>query len=827
MDAVHSAPHGPLHNPFHPRGHSIGTFFETTPGDLSDLEQIISVQREVVDLIPDGHPHKPRRLDNLAYSLETRFKYSGVLSDVEQAILLYSQAACASTGPISDRFHSSMKWISCARHIRHHTLLHAYSTVIALLSQLGWVGRPLTHYHKELVLGADVVREAAAAALDSGYPGLAVEWLEQGHAVVWGELLRFRNSYEELSSTHQDHARRLQRLSAALDRPSVSEEGLWEPTESAGHPRRPSLEQEADRHRALAIERDQLIQEIRQLPGFERFLLHKEFSQLRASAQSGPVVFLNAAESRCDALIVLANKENAVHIPLPTFTLKQCGHLRNTLANLIGPYDDRTRQPIIRHDSGWESILSTLWKGVVKPVLDGLGVSGCRSAQSPWDLSRVFWCPSGPFTFLPIHAAGLYGTQYSEPGHKVFDFVISSYIPSLNSLTPSIQNVSSVGDFRCLAVPQQLRDGHSPARPAGELEHNGHPEKPSCLHNLGHSFLTRFERLGQLNDQEDAISRQKEAVDVTPDGHLHKPDCLDNFSNSFLTRFKYLSQLTDLEDAISRQKEAVGVSPDGHPHKPGHLQNLDNSFRSRFECSGQLNDLEDAISSWKEAIDLTPHGHPDEPGRLQNLGNSFRTPFERLGQLNDLEDAISRQKEATDLTPDGHSHAVIKNSRERIAPQKSFIGSVVEVLPVVNDADGIASTRHHAQDSEHPSNRILCLADEQCLERSNMVSSRPRGSLAFLSACKAAMGDKNLTDSTAHMAARMLFAGYGGVIATMWSVGGDVASCVVKDVYEELFRTETMPNCRRAARALHDAVGRLRENNASFVEWVAFIHVAL
>jgi hypothetical protein len=32
-------------------------------------------------------------------------------------------------------------------------------------------------------------------------------------------------------------------------------------------------------------------------------------------------------------------------------------------------------------------------------------------------------------------------------------------------------------------------------------------------------------------------------------------------------------------------------------------------------------------------------------------------------------------------------------------------------------------------------------------------------------------------------------------------------------------------NYREAAQALHDAIGRLRDSNAWFVEWLPFIHV--
>jgi hypothetical protein len=36
-------------------------------------------------------------------------------------------------------------------------------------------------------------------------------------------------------------------------------------------------------------------------------------------------------------------------------------------------------------------------------------------------------------------------------------------------------------------------------------------------------FSARFERLGELSDLEDAISRHRDAVDLTPHGHPDKP----------------------------------------------------------------------------------------------------------------------------------------------------------------------------------------------------------------------------------------------------------------------------------------------------------------
>ena len=43
---------------------------------------------------------------------------------------------------------------------------------------------------------------------------------------------------------------------------------------------------------------------------------------------------------------------------------------------------------------------------------------------------RIWWCPTGPLAFLPIHAAGI----YEEGGICVSDFAISSYIPKIETL---------------------------------------------------------------------------------------------------------------------------------------------------------------------------------------------------------------------------------------------------------------------------------------------------------------------------------------------------------------------------------------------------------
>ncbi|KIJ31933.1 hypothetical protein M422DRAFT_266300 [Sphaerobolus stellatus SS14] len=93
----------------------------------------------------------------------------------------------------------------------------------------------------------------------------------------------------------------------------------------------------------------------------------------------------------------------------------------------------------------------------------------------------------------------------------------------------------------------------------------------------------------------------------------------------FKSRFKHRGQLEDLDNAIENQQQALNLTPDGHPGKAGRLSSLGHSFWTRFEHLGQLEDLENVIADQQQALNLTPDGHPGKAGRVSNLGISFFT----------------------------------------------------------------------------------------------------------------------------------------------------------------------------------------------------------
>ncbi|KAJ7249702.1 hypothetical protein C8J57DRAFT_1668673 [Mycena rebaudengoi] len=100
--------------------------------------------------------------------------------------------------------------------------------------------------------------------------------------------------------------------------------------------------------------------------------------------------------------------------------------------------------------------------------------------------------------------------------------------------------------------------------------------------------------------------------------------------------------------------------------------------------------------------------------------------------------------------------------------------------------------------------------------------------LAFLSACETAKGDAKTPDEAMHLAASLLFAGFGGVIATMWTMNDNDGPKIADTFYEYLFQdcspdpvSPRVPDLSKAAKALHFAVKALyREPGMTFERWI-------
>jgi tetratricopeptide (TPR) repeat protein len=335
--------------------------------DFSDLDSAITQQQLSVDLTPDGHFHKSTHLTSLGDALFARFIFFRRVRDVEAAIGHLSASAQSLVGSPITRLGAVRRWIFIASFINHYSLLAAYECAISLMPLVAWLGLPMADRHQHLVQIGEIARDAAATAISLEQYDRALEWLEQGRSIVWNQILQLRTPVDELREVNSDLADRLLRVSRTLD---------------SGIEGNGSLEENSRRYRALTLEWESVLKEIRSLPNFEHFLKPLRASRLRDAAQHGPVVVINIAKQRCDALALIAGIEDVIHIPLPDVTFERIEELRSVLKDQL--YSQGVRMRGERAAQKWTDegngddctdILSELWNRLIKPVLDSLAFS--------------------------------------------------------------------------------------------------------------------------------------------------------------------------------------------------------------------------------------------------------------------------------------------------------------------------------------------------------------------------------------------------------------------------------------------------------------------
>ncbi|KAJ0277064.1 hypothetical protein COL940_007945 [Colletotrichum noveboracense] len=147
--------------------------------------------------------------------------------------------------------------------------------------------------------------DAAALALYVGKgPEHAIELLETGRGLIAGTLQDFRVDITLLERSNPDLARRFAQLRDTLDVPATVpavETSLPIEVDDLPFAFSPF---EADRRHEASNELSSILDEIRQIQGFERFLLAGTEAQMKAAAAHGPIVLINAGSYRCDALII-------------------------------------------------------------------------------------------------------------------------------------------------------------------------------------------------------------------------------------------------------------------------------------------------------------------------------------------------------------------------------------------------------------------------------------------------------------------------------------------------------------------------------------------
>lgn len=377
-----------------------------TDGRAERLTEALDVGRSSAAAFSPGHPLRATALADLAGVYRQRHRLTGEQADLDTAVGLWRSAVHSPAGKPGLRMHVAGEWL--------FTLLGAGDLPAAaepakarvdLLPVVAWRGLDRTGRERRLAGLGEVATTAAALAMELGRPEQAVELLEQGRSVLWTQAIQTRGDLSALHAAAPDLAAELDRTRTDLDRMGAHTEALG------------ATDRTAHAYRELVERWDTLLADARGVPGFADFLGTAPFDTLRTVAGDGAVVIVNVARPRCDALIVRRSGVRSIRLPWLTFVSAQrrAAGLLNAITTTGSAHLRQTVTAMLR----W------LWDAVAAPVLEVL------DADEPGRRHRVWWCPTGPLTLLPLHAAGRYG-KYRRL--SVPDRTVSSYTTSLTAL---------------------------------------------------------------------------------------------------------------------------------------------------------------------------------------------------------------------------------------------------------------------------------------------------------------------------------------------------------------------------------------------------------
>jgi tetratricopeptide (TPR) repeat protein len=424
--AVDLTPDGHFHKPMYIANlaNALVSQFQQS-GALADLDGAVATHRQAVGLMPVGHPRFPVHLSTLASVLKRRFLRAGNVGDIEEAVDILRRAVgltpdshchmsdllrdlgrawSARLPTSSSRIHFASAY-DCFKAATENpsgrpqskldaaldaakmctdfpqllqspdVAVRAHGRVLAAIPPFIWLGQKVSHRFIQILRTkiGDAIRAAVSAAVAANQPNLALEWLEEGRNIVWSQLNRLRNPFENLREHYPQLADELAQASALLHTAGLRKIVPDDVTKLTFElPLQ--LETEARVHTGLALKVADLVERIRNLEGFGSFLRPKTFEELSPACRDGPVAAIVMHHSRCDALI-LCSPGHVVHIRLHEISIDDVEKMRSSFLHWMHGHGVRLRDESDRglvaagySEDGMRRVLRLLWLRVVRPV---------------------------------------------------------------------------------------------------------------------------------------------------------------------------------------------------------------------------------------------------------------------------------------------------------------------------------------------------------------------------------------------------------------------------------------------------------------------------
>lgn len=431
-------------------------------GDLADLRGGIQLFETALSLSSENDPEWARYSLSIAQLFELRYRKLAVADDRERALSAYRAAA---TGYAVSPDLMCEAEAAVGRLSSGVVATSAFRRALDILPRVAGNALVFADAAARFSKLANVGRDAAAAYISAGEVDAALVAVEYGRAMVFARTMNRRVELGNLYNVHPALAERLEAALATLDRLSTGPSALlFAPaSDRAGSKEASDL---LSRRNLAEEEFESALTDVHALGGaWASLFLPTEIEDLLPASSDGPIVVINVASRRCDALIV---SPNGVHcVPLPELSERMAVDMVNTFVSATADLTDAATAPdrLIEAEAQLRAVMSWLWDSVTEPVLNFIGITKARVDRDYQDWPRVWWIPTGILTVLPMHAAGYHGapiwSSYSDNGTTVIDRVVSSTLPTIGALAQArVYRCPETGVQRALGIAMPHTPDH-------------------------------------------------------------------------------------------------------------------------------------------------------------------------------------------------------------------------------------------------------------------------------------------------------------------------------------------------------------------------------
>ncbi|KAF7981783.1 hypothetical protein HWV62_31867 [Athelia sp. TMB] len=466
----------------------------------ANLREAIEILEVAAQIFDDEHAEKVKCLYRLGLAFAQLYNRTSDSADLESCISALRPASQARTAYPQIALAAARKWAVVATEANDlESALEAYKTMLDLLPKIAWLGLSTESRQNWLSeQGSETLTTlAASCAIRLGRLETAVELLDLSRSVLWQQGASLRVDLGRLRDVESQLAEELEVLGRQLDAGMFSDEASY--STPGGD------ETVASRYRLVA-RWEGLVDRVRMLPQFRYFLKPVPFGQLRKAAKGGHIIVLNVSFAGVDALIFDSDSTHSIeHIPLPNLSLHSLTELSSDII-LKRPLHGTAEQHRRYLKTFFRPALRTVWDDMVAPIFSRMNIPTSVSHLA-FPERRIWWYPTGPATFLPIHAAGPGGAL------DVSRLVVSSYINNVDSLLKARQHKLTNLDSppKLLVVSQPNTIGQKPL-PMATYE-------AAELKEIVASAKWPEENIVQLNGSEATVSSVSSALDTS--SHIH------------------------------------------------------------------------------------------------------------------------------------------------------------------------------------------------------------------------------------------------------------------------------------------------------------------